>query len=135
MRVAIVIGEFHKEIADAMLEEAKKKIQELNCELKELVWVPGSYEAPLVVKSLLERSDIDVVAVLGYIEKGETLHGEHMGIVTSRIFKELELKYGKPVGMGIIGPGATQEQAMKRISYGAKAVQAAVRLASLLKTI
>lgn len=35
----------------------------------QVVWVPGTYEAPLVVRKMLERKDIDCVVVVGYIEK------------------------------------------------------------------
>jgi hypothetical protein len=33
-----------------------------------------------------------------------------MGATCSLVFKQLELEYTKPVGMGIVGPGATAEQ-------------------------
>jgi len=127
-RVGIVIGEFHRDIAEAMLEDAKKVAGAEKAEIKEIIWVPGTYEAPLMVRKLLKRGDIDCVVVLGFIEKGETLHGEEMGLVTSFIFKKLELEYTKPVGMGIIGPGATKEQAWKRISYAGAAVRAALKM-------
>ena len=131
-RIGIVIGEFHKEIAEAMLEDAKKTIGGEKAALKEVVWVPGTYEAPLMVRKLLKRDDIDCVVVLGFIEKGETLHGEEMGAVTSYLFKQLELEHSKPVGMGIIGPGATEEQARKRIGYAGNAVRAALRMCERL---
>ena len=50
------------------------------------------------------ESDLDAVVVVGYIEKGSTLHGQEMGATCSLVFKQLELEYSKPVGMGIIGP-------------------------------
>lgn len=129
--IGIVIGEFHREIAEAMLSEAKKAAAEAGART-EVVWVPGTYEAPLKVKMLLSRKDVDCVVVLGFIEKGETLHGEEMGLVTSLLFKQLELEFGKPVGMGIIGPGATEEQARKRIQYAGNAVRAAVKMCDTL---
>ncbi|MBU0530200.1 MAG: 6,7-dimethyl-8-ribityllumazine synthase [Nanoarchaeota archaeon] len=130
MRIGIVIGEFHKEISTEMLDRAKKKCTELGVEC-DAVWVPGTYEAPIVVRKFLRRDDIDCVVVMGYIEQGETLHGEQMGHTTSLILKQLELEFSKPVGMGLIGPGATKEQAMKRLDYGAKAVEAAVKMCSI----
>ena len=37
--------------------------------------MPGTYEAPLVVRNLLKRDDIDSVVIVGYIEKvGAHLH-------------------------------------------------------------
>lgn len=130
-RIGIVIGEFHKEIAESMLDEAKKKCKELDVACEDVIRVPGTYEAPLAVRKLLRRDNIDCVAVVGYIEKGETLHGEQMGSTISLILKQLELEFSKPVGIGIIGPGATEAQAKTRLYYGAKAVEAAVKMCSV----
>ncbi len=52
-----------------------------------------------------------------------------MGATVSLILKQLEVEYKKPVGMGIIGPGATIEQAESRISYAGNATRAAIRMA------
>lgn len=133
IRIAVVIGIFHKAIAKAMLEKIRQKVKELNAELIEVMEIPGSYEAPLAAKRLLEREDVDCIAVTGFIEKGETLHGEHIGLVVSRLLKELELHYNKPVGMGIIGPGATKQQAKRRLDYGSAAVEAAINMVNILK--
>lgn len=97
--------------------------------MDEVVWVPGTYEAPLVVERMLEKDSLDAVVVVGYIEKGSTLHGQEMGATCSLVFKQLELEYSKPVGMGIIGPGATAEQAEGRVAYAGNAMRAAVRMA------
>ena len=132
MKMGIVIGEFHREIAEAMLKDAEKAAEQEKAQI-EVEWVPGTYEAPLIVRKFLKRKDIDCVTVLGFIEKGETLHGEEMGQVTSLLFKQMELEYNKPVGMGIIGPGATEEQAWKRISYAGRAVKAALRMCDLIR--
>ena len=97
-----------------------------------MIWVPGTYEAPLVVEKMLESEAIDAVVVVGYIEKGSTLHGQEMGATCSLVFKQLELEYSKPVGMGIIGPGATAEQAEGRVAYAGNAMRAAIRMARFL---
>ena len=114
VRVGVVIGEFHNTLMDRMLEDARVAAVSMNATVDEVVWVPGTYEAPLVVEKMLE-SDLDAVVVVGYIEKGSTLHGQEMGATCSLVFKQLELEYSKPVGMGIVGPGATAEQAA--VSY------------------
>ena len=99
-----------------------------------MIWVPGTYEAPLVVEKMLESEAIDAVVVVGYIEKGSTLHGQEMGATCSLVFKQLELEYSKPVGMGIVGPGATAEQAESRVAYAGNAMRAAIRMARFLAT-
>lgn len=135
IRIAIVIGMFHQDIAEAVLEKMELKADELDADIVEVMKVPGSYETPLAAKHLLERSDVDCIVVSGFIERGSTLHGEQMGLVVSKLLKKLELQYSKPVGMGIIGPGATDEQAKQRLDYGAAAVEAAVKMVEILRKL
>ena len=127
IRVGIVIGQFHREIANGMLQAARQEIDESGAVLAHTAWVPGSYEAPLLVKHLLKQASIDIVVVLGFIHKGETLHGEVMGRVVHQSLVDLSLQYEKPIGIGIIGPGATQDQAKTRhFTYARDAVRAAL---------
>ena len=127
VRVGIVVGQFHREIANGMLQAAKDQIHQSGAILADTAWVPGSYEAPLVAKHLLKQDFIDVVVVLGFIHKGATLHGDVMGRVVHQSLMDLSLKYDKPIGLGIIGPGATPEQAQLRHStYARDAVRAAL---------
>ena len=99
------------------------------------VAVPGCYETPFIADWLLRNSGLCGVIILGYIERGETLHGEVMGQVVHRALVELEIKYQIPIGLGIIGPGATVEQARLRTSGSATgAVRAVVVCDGLMKT-
>lgn len=92
------------------------------------VRVPGCYETPLVAEHVLRRRNVAALVVLGCIERGETLHGEVMGHVVHRSLVEASLRHDKPVGLGIIGPGATPKQADARKDSSARAaVRAVVR--------
>jgi 6,7-dimethyl-8-ribityllumazine synthase len=134
-RLAIVAADFHEALTAAMLAAAIGEAKKFGAEIVETVRVAGCYEAPLVAEKLLARRKTDAVVVLGCIERGETLHGEVMGHVVHRALVEASLRYGKPVGLGIIGPGATPEQAEARKEPSARAaVRAAMRsLAALEK--
>ena len=132
VRVGVVIGEFHNILMDRMLEDARIAAEDMNATIDEVVWVPGTYEAPLVVEKMLASDQLGAVVVVGYIEKGSTLHGQEMGSTCSLVFKQLELEYSKPVGMGIIGPGATAEQADGRVAYAGNAMRASVRMARFM---
>ncbi len=125
-RLVIVAAEFNKELADTMIETASKESEDAGARVMRVVRVAGSYELPLVSDLYLGQDGVDVLVVLGYIERGETLHGEVMGHVVHNALIQLQLKYRKPVGMGIIGPGATIEQAHERKM---KTARAAVRAA------
>ncbi len=130
MRIGMVIGEFHKELANEMLAAAEAMAKSLGAEIAEVVLVPGSLEAPLALKRLLDAGGYDALVLLGYIEKGETLHGEVMGHAVTHFCIKMQLDTGVPIGMGVIGPGATLEQAKPRAKGTAeRAVAAAVRMA------
>ena len=120
-RIAIVAAMYNKEIIEPMISTAQRDLISSRATLVELVKVPGCYELPVIVNELLVRPEVDAVIVLGYIEKGETLHGEVMGHVVHHAMVRLELEHGKAIGLGIIGPGATEEQARARIIGSAEA--------------
>jgi 6,7-dimethyl-8-ribityllumazine synthase len=127
MKFAIVVAEFNKPLVDAMVAAAREEATSLDIEIMREVRVPGCYETPLIVSQLLPRKKIDAVVVLGYIERGETLHGEVMGNVVHKALVDLEITHGKPIGLGIIGPGATAQQAdSRKDGYARAAVRAAL---------
>lgn len=126
LRIAIIAGNVHQDITDAMVATAKKLIEDSGAVVAALELVPGSYEVVPLTKELMQRSDIDAIVVLGAIEKGETHHGLVMGQVVHQSIMNLQLEYGKPVGLGIIGPGATPKQMHER---KIKAAQNAARAA------
>ena len=129
--IGIVLGSFHKNQVKEMLEEARNTAQELGLNIAEEVWIPGAYEKPLALKRLLAREDIDCAAVLGIIERGETKNGLVMAHVVMGAIIELELKYMKPVGIGILGPEILPEQINSRLkAFARKAVKAAEALIS-----
>jgi len=130
---AIVAAEFNRELIEGMIEAARQEMAAQGVELGSILRVPGCYEVPLVAARAIADDAVDALIVLGYIERGETLHGEVMGHVIHRALVDLQLKHGKPMGLGIIGPGATVEQAQaRRDDYARAAVRAARRSCDLL---
>ena len=126
MNIAIVCGSFHKNEVSKMLEWASDEASQQGLTLTDVVWVPGAMEVPLALNRLLARDDIQGAACLGIIEKGHTQHGLAMGqsVMTSII--ELQIEWDKPVGLGIIGPGAESEHIGPRLEPHARAAVAAI---------
>lgn len=112
--IAIVISWVHADISTEMLKEAQGVLAAEGLASERVISVPGSYETPLAAQELLEDPSIDGVVVLGAIERGETLDGEVMGHVVNGALVNLSLQYKKPVGIGIIGPGAVPKQMHER---------------------
>tara|TARA_B100000586_G_scaffold227000_1_gene174909 strand:+ start:572 stop:976 length:405 start_codon:yes stop_codon:yes gene_type:complete len=129
--IAIVAGSYHKESVEVMVEKAKEIATETNLIVEEVSWVPGSMEVPLQIKRLFLRDSIDGAVVLGIIENGETKHGLVMGQAVTNALIDLQIASMKPIGFGIIGPGAKSEQIEKRLlSYAEKAVLAVSEMLS-----
>ena len=72
------------------------------------------------IKRLFLRESIDGAVVLGIIEKGETEHGSIMGQSVIKSLIDLQLASMKPIGFGIIGPGAKPEHIKDRLLPYAK---------------
>ena len=132
-KLAVLVAEFNRPLVDAMLRSALDEAEKLGAEVSVSVRVPGSYETPIAADRLFRRASVDALVVLGYIERGETLHGEVMGNVVHRALLEASLRHEKPIGFGFIGPGATLRDAKARKDeYARAAVRAAVRMVSVL---
>jgi 6,7-dimethyl-8-ribityllumazine synthase len=127
--IGIVCVEFHRKEVSVMLEWGRATASENEMQVTDVVWVPGCLEAPLAIKRLLDREDIDGAVVLGIIEKGETEHGSVMGFTVTKALIDLQLSSGKPVGYGIIGPGAEPEHLQPRlIPHARKAVESVAQM-------
>ena len=131
--IVIIAAEFNKELAEGMIEAARQEAQDAGATVIRIIRVAGCYEVPLIADLQAAQDEIDAIVVLGYIERGETLHGEVMGQVVHSALVNLQLKYGKPIGLGIIGPGATQQQAeVRKTDYARAAVRAALRNSEII---
>ncbi len=87
--------------------------------------MPGSHELPVATARLLQRDDIDGVAVLGAVITGGTDHDAVIAHNVSKQLLELSCDHGKPVGFGVIGPNVSWAQVTQRTEeYAAGAVDA-----------
>ena len=126
MKIAIVCGSFHQSEVQKMLEWASNEASKHELTVEEVTWVPGAMEVPLALNRLLSRDDIGGAACLGIIEKGQTQHGLAMGQAVIKSIIDLQLTWNKPVGLGIIGPGAEPEHIEPRLEPHARAAVSAI---------
>jgi 6,7-dimethyl-8-ribityllumazine synthase len=126
LNIAIVVSEFNQEITSKMLDVALQKAKSLNLNIKYICKVPGVFDMPLVIDTLLQKKEVDAVVTLGAVIKGQTKHDELITNVTTKALTELSIKYHKPVTLGITGPGMTDRQAQARIRPVAERAVAAV---------
>ena len=120
-KIAVVCGSFHQSEIKRMLKYAQDSASNLSLEIVEIIWVAGSMEIPLALDRLLASEEIDGAACLSIIEKGETGHGAAMGNAVIKTILELQLVHDKPIGLGIIGPGAELHHIEARLEPHARA--------------
>ena len=140
IHLAIVVSEFNSEITFKMLQRARNHASKAGAKVSYVLYVPGTFDMPLAVERLLKRKNVDAVVTLGAVIKGDTRHDDIVAENAARLLADLSLKHGKPVALGITGPGMTVDQAMERVHpVPVRAVDAAinmvVRLRKLQKTV
>ena len=127
MNIGLVCGTFHKKEVEEMIQYAQDEATKNELHIIEIIWVPGSMEVPLATARLLEKDEIFGVACLGIIEKGETSHGLAMGQAVIKSLIDLQLGYDKPIGLGIIGPGAEPHHIQPRLEPHARNAISAIK--------
>jgi 6,7-dimethyl-8-ribityllumazine synthase len=135
VRLALVASEFNYDVTMMMLERAREEASFLHSPVTRELRVPGVYDMPLAVSKLLRSPEVDAVVTLGAVIEGETKHDEVVMNQASRKLLDLSVEAGKPVALGISGPGESRLQAQDRIDRAALAVQAAVKMARRLREL
>ena len=109
-----------------MLKFAIDEASSKNWEVSEVVWVPGSMEAPLAIDRMLQSTEDTRGGSVGNYRERETDHGLVMGQSVTKSVIELQIKHNKPIGLGIIGPGAEPEHIEPRLEPHARSAVGAV---------
>lgn len=128
-RLGIITSQTNYDHTYLMEMRALEHAEFLGCKVVKVAHVPGVYDMPLLLKTMLARDDVDAVITLGTIIKGESDHDSLIANQVARKITDLSLEYNKPVSLGISGPGLTMMQSKARIeSFATKAIEAAVKL-------
>lgn len=114
-RIAAVVSRFHPDLTEPMLASAKQELAASGVRERDVrvVWVPGSFELPLVARALARRADVDAVLCLGIILRGETDHDIYVAEGAVQGLMQATLETNKPLLLGIL-TCETLEQARAR---------------------
>jgi 6,7-dimethyl-8-ribityllumazine synthase len=136
LNIAIVVSEFNDKVTSRMLEVALEKAKSLKLNIKFTCKVPGVFDMPLIIDTLLEKKEVDGVVALGTVIKGQTKHDELIANATVTRLTKLSLKHKKPVSLGITGPGIEERQAYARIRpVSERAIEAVMKISEELEKI
>jgi 6,7-dimethyl-8-ribityllumazine synthase len=96
--------------------------------------VPGAFEVPAGVRTLIDAGRHDAVVALAAIVRGETSHHEVLGHAVAGALASLAAESGVPVGFGILTCD-TMDQARGRIEKGVEAAEAAIEMGTLRRQL
>ncbi|MBI2658123.1 6,7-dimethyl-8-ribityllumazine synthase [Candidatus Woesearchaeota archaeon] len=128
-KLGMVVSLFNYEITGEMSKKSLERANEVGVKIVKIIEVPGTFEIPLAVMTLLKDKNIDGVITLGTVIKGGTDHDTVVAHSVARKLLDLSIEYKKPVSLGISGPNITWQQSEKRIEeYAIRAVDSVVNM-------
>ena len=103
-RFALVVARFNEFITSRLLAGAIDELVRHGADEAQLtqVWVPGSWEIPLVAQKLAETGKYAAVICLGCVIRGETTHYEVVAGECARGIQDVQLATGVPVAFGAL---------------------------------
>jgi 6,7-dimethyl-8-ribityllumazine synthase len=131
--LGFVVSEYNFDITSMMLERAKAHAEFLEANVAKVVMVPGVFDMPLAVKKLIQNKEIDGVVTIGCVIEGETDHDQIVIQNAARKMADLAVEFGKPVALGVSGPGMTRLQAQDRVENAKQAVESCVKMLKRLE--
>ena len=140
-RFALVAARFNQFVVDNLIEGARDGLRRHGVadDAVDLIWVPGSFEIPLVAQRAAASKKYAAVICLGAVIRGETDHYDHVAGSAVRGISQAALATGVPVILGVLTCD-TVEQAMNRAggkagNKGTEAATTAIEMVNLLKQL
>ncbi|OAG28623.1 6,7-dimethyl-8-ribityllumazine synthase [Thermodesulfatator autotrophicus] len=141
LRFGVIVGRFNSLITKKLLEGAFDALSRhgVSEENIEVVWVPGSFEIPLVAQKMAQSERYDAIICLGTIIRGATPHFDYVAAEASKGIAQVMLETGVPIAFGILTTDNI-EQAIERAgtkagNKGFDAAMVAIEMANLLRKL
>jgi 6,7-dimethyl-8-ribityllumazine synthase len=140
-RFALVAARFNHVVVEQLVAGALDGLRRHGVaeEAIDVVWVPGSYEIPLVAQRLAGSKRYAAVICLGAVIKGDTDHYDHVASGAASGVAQAALKTDVPVIFGVLTCD-TLEQAINRAgaksgNKGFDAAMTAIEMVNLLRQL
>jgi 6,7-dimethyl-8-ribityllumazine synthase len=141
LRFAIVVSRFNSLVTQRLLDGALDALRRHGADDDAItvVYVPGSFEIPLVAKRLAQSGAFDAVICLGCIIRGDTPHFEYVASEAAKGIAQVALETGVPTIFGVV-TADTLEQALERAgakagNRGFEAAMTAMEMANLMRQL
>jgi 6,7-dimethyl-8-ribityllumazine synthase len=136
---AIVVGRFYEDLADRLVEGARRVFDEAGVHTVDVYPVPGAFELPLAARYCADTGRYAGVACLGAVIRGETDHYDYVCSETASGIARVSLDSGVPCAFGVLTVDS-MDQALARAGGGKRhtgedAARAVLRMAELRREL
>ncbi|MFH0840259.1 MAG: 6,7-dimethyl-8-ribityllumazine synthase [Candidatus Omnitrophota bacterium] len=140
-KFGVVVSRFNEFLSSKLVEGALDTLKQHGADDKsiDVIWVPGSFEIPIVAQKIAKSKKYDAVICLGAVIRGDTPHFDYIAGEVAKGVAKVSLDTGIPCIFGVI-TADNLEQAIERTGakQGNKARDAAlsaIEMANLLEKI
>ena len=141
LRIGIAISRFNERFTRNLLEGASQALAKHGVDAGNIsvVWVPGAFETPFVLKQMAASRKYDALIAMGVVIQGATVHADVINHTVAKSLHTISLEEGVPVIDGVVGV-RTVEQAEERAgpapdNRGWNAACAAIEMAHVAKEL
>jgi 6,7-dimethyl-8-ribityllumazine synthase len=144
LRFAIVIGRFNDLITGKLLEGCQDCLKRHGIDPNpqgtqvDYIWVPGSFEIPLMARQMALTGRYDAIICLGAVIKGQTPHFDYVSAEVSKGIAAASFQTGVPVVFGVVTTD-TMQQALERAGIksnkGWDYAMNAIEMATLMRQV
>jgi len=136
LKVQIIVADYYKDITDSLTKSASSILKKNKIDF-DIIYVPGVYEIPQLIKWNIKKNNINLFIALGCVIKGQTYHFE---VISDSVGKALlDLVNNNPntlISNGIIN-AYKKKQALDRSksnnkNKGEEAANAMIRMIQCL---
>jgi 6,7-dimethyl-8-ribityllumazine synthase len=141
LKAVLVASRFNSFIVDRLVEGAVDALVRHGASTEDItiVRVPGAFEIPQVLATLVKSGSYDLAVALGAVIRGSTPHFEYIAAEVAKGIGLIAMEAPIAVSFGVLTTD-TMEQAVERAgskagNKGAEAAMSAIETANLLKQI
>ncbi|MEA5571930.1 6,7-dimethyl-8-ribityllumazine synthase [Calothrix sp. UHCC 0171] len=144
LRFAVVIGRFNDLVTTKLLEGCQDCLKRHGVDVNpqgsqvDYVWVPGSFEVPVVAHQLALSHRYDAIICLGAVIRGQTPHFDYVSSEVAKGIAAASFQTGVPVVFGVLTTD-TMQQALERAgiksNLGWEYAMSAMEMGSLMRQL
>jgi 6,7-dimethyl-8-ribityllumazine synthase len=141
LRIGIVAASWHDNIVSELMRGCREVLTSYGISERNIVEYrcPGTYEIPVLARTMIDTGLVDAIIALGVVVRGETPHFEYVASPVMHGLQQLAVTSGIPCIAGILTT-ETLQQAWDRSGgsvghKGKEAAEAALYMASTIRRL